>query len=126
MKITFPGNKKVSAHFDGFEIATDQPAPSGDGSAPAPFDLFLASIGTCAGIYVVSFCQRRKLPIEGLEILQAMEEDPATGLVAKISLRIRTPQGFPEQYRESLINAANLCLVKKHLANPPRFEITTE
>ena len=51
MRIRFPGNKKVNADFDGFSLATDQPIEAGgDGSAPAPFDLFLASIGTCAGI----------------------------------------------------------------------------
>ncbi|MDA8242639.1 MAG: osmotically inducible protein OsmC, partial [Elusimicrobia bacterium] len=56
MEITFPGGKKVNALWHGFEIATDQPKSSGgDNSAPAPFDLFLASLGTCAGIFVLGF-----------------------------------------------------------------------
>ncbi|OFZ19401.1 MAG: osmotically inducible protein OsmC [Bdellovibrionales bacterium GWB1_55_8] len=126
MKITFPGNRKVYAEYGEHTIATDQPVQGGgDGSAPAPFDLFLASIGTCAGIYVLAFAQKRGLPTEGLEIIQRMVPNPETRLMGKISLEIKIPRDFPEQYRESLINAANLCLVKKTIAQPPEFEITT-
>ncbi|MCK5331318.1 MAG: osmotically inducible protein OsmC, partial [Candidatus Marinimicrobia bacterium] len=60
MKITFPGGKKINAEYNGQIIKTDQAVASGgNGSAPEPFDLFLASIGTCAGIYVLGFCQQR-------------------------------------------------------------------
>jgi ribosomal protein S12 methylthiotransferase accessory factor len=127
MIIGFPGNKKVSAEFDGFKLMTDQPKDSGgDGSAPAPFDLFLASIGTCAGIFVLSFCQKRSLPTDGLEIVQTMERDEAKHLVTKVRLEIRLPPGFPEKYRDSLVNAANLCTVKRHLHEPPQFEVVTK
>lgn len=127
MKITFPGNRKVAAEFDGKVVMTDQPVEAGgDGSAPAPFDLFLASLGTCAGIFVLSFCKKRDIPTEGLEIVQSAEWDEAAHRVSKVSLRIKLPKGFPEKYRESVISTANLCTVKKHLAAPPAFEITAE
>ena len=124
MRIRFPGNKKVNADFDGFSLATDQPIEAGgDGSAPAPFDLFLASIGTCAGIFVLSFCQKRGLSTDGLEILQKMDWDSEKHLVSKVTLEIKVPKDFPEKYRESLVSAANLCTVKRHLLEPPRFEV---
>jgi putative redox protein len=126
MRILFPGNKRVQADFDGFSVSTDQPVSGGgEGSAPAPFDLFLSSIGTCAGIFVLGFCQKRGLSTEGLEILQKMEWDDEKHLVTKISLEIKTPTGFPEKYKASLISAANLCTVKRHLAEPPHFEVFT-
>jgi putative redox protein len=126
MKITFPGNKKVAAAFGGFTVMTDQPQDAGgDGSAPAPFDLFLASLGTCAGIFVLSFCRKRGLPTEGLELTQTADWDEAAHKVAKVVITIRLPKGFPEKYRDSLISTANLCTVKKHLAAPPAFEIRT-
>ncbi len=127
MRIHFPGNKKVSADFDGFSVATDQPVSGGgEASAPAPFDLFLASIGTCAGIFVLGFCQKRNIPTEGIDLIQKMEWDPVKHLVSKIKLEIRVPESFPEKYRESLISAASLCTVKRHLHEPPQFEVTTE
>jgi putative redox protein len=124
MKIRFAGNKKVAAEFEGFTVMTDQPqSGGGDGSAPAPFDLFLASIGTCAGIFINSFCRKREIPLEGIEIIQSMEWNEETHLVSKISLDIRVPASFPVKYLESLKSAANLCTVKKHLATPPQFEL---
>lgn len=126
MKIRFPGNKKVTAEFDGFTVTTDQPKEAGgDGSAPAPFELFLASLGTCAGIFVLSFCRKRDLPTEGLELTQTAEWDDAAHRVSKIVLKIRLPKGFPEKYRDSVISTANLCTAKKHIINPPEFEIVT-
>lgn len=127
MKIRFPGNKKVTAEFEGYTVLTDQPKDNGgDGSAPAPFDLFMASIGTCAGYFVMAFCQKRGISTEGIELIQKMEWDEDKHLYTKIGLEIRAPKSFPEKYRESLVNAANLCTVKKHLQNPPQFEVTTQ
>jgi len=108
LKVTLPGGKKVVALYKGFEIATDQPKhQGGDESAPSPFDLFLASIGTCAGIYVQSFCERRGIPYEEIEIIQTMETNPETRLPEKFNLEIILPAGFPEKYKDSVINAAN-------------------
>jgi len=125
MEITFPGGARVDAHFGGFTVKTDQPAHGGgNGSAPTPFATFLASIGTCAGIYVLGFCQQRGLPTEGLKIIQRAQVNPATGLVGKITLDIRLPPGFPEKYKSAIIKSAEMCAVKKHMEHPPAFEIT--
>lgn len=126
MVIDFPGGAKVDAHFNGYTVHTDQPPMGGgEGSAPAPFSVFLASIGTCAGIYVLGFCRQRGLPTEGIRIVQRMYTNPATRLVGKIDLEIQLPEGFPERYKEALVNTANLCAVKKHLESPPTFNTYT-
>ena len=120
ISIHLDGGKKVSANFDGFTIRTDQPANNGgENSAPSPFDVFLASIGTCAGYFIQNYCQSRNLSTDGIEILQHAEWDTGKHLVTKISLDIRVPESFPEQYRASLVSAVNLCTVKKHLKAPP-------
>jgi ribosomal protein S12 methylthiotransferase accessory factor len=126
MMIDFPGGARVDAHFGGFTVQTDQPASGGgEGSAPTPFAMFLSSLGTCAGIYVLGFCRQRGLPTEGIRILQRMETDRATGMVGKVDLEIQVPPTFPEKYRPALIHSVELCAVKKHIENPPKFEITT-
>lgn len=124
--IDFPGGARVDAHFGPYIVKTDQPpSGGGEGSAPAPFSLFLASIGTCAGIYVLGFCRQRGLPTDGIRIVQQMETNPATGLIGKVKLDIHVPADFPEKYFPALIRSAEQCAVKKHLENPPVFEVTT-
>ena len=123
MNIDFPGGARVDAHFGSFTVATDQPPAA---SAPSPFELFLASIGTCAGIYVLGFCNKRNLPVEGIRIVERVHHDPLSGMVGNIELEIQVPASFPEKYRDSLIRSAELCAVKKHLEKPPKFDITTK
>jgi ribosomal protein S12 methylthiotransferase accessory factor len=124
--IDFPGGSKVDAHFDGFTVKTDQPSGSGgEGTAPTPFAMFLASIGTCAGIYALGFCRQRGLATDGLQIIQSAESNPATGMIELVDLDIELPRNFPEKYREAIIHAVELCAVKKHINQPPRFEIST-
>jgi putative redox protein len=126
MEITFDGGKVITAHTHGHSIRTDQPLDNGGGNtAPAPYDLFLASIGTCAGIYVKSFCDNRGLSTDGIKIIQSYEWNKETGLPVSIKLDIKLPAGFPEKYIASLIHVADLCKVKKTIANPPNFEIFT-
>jgi ribosomal protein S12 methylthiotransferase accessory factor len=122
MVIDFPGGTRVDAHFGAFTVETDQPPTA---SAPTPFDMFLSSIGTCAGIYVLGFCQKRGLSTEGLRIVQHVARDPQTGMVGKISLDIQLPKGFPDKYRPAVIQSAQLCAVKKHIEHPPVFDIIT-
>jgi ribosomal protein S12 methylthiotransferase accessory factor len=122
MIIDFPGGSRVDAHFGKFTVATDQPPVA---SAPTPFAVFLSSIGTCAGIYVLGFCQQRGIPADGIRIVQRVFSNPFSHMVDKIDLEIQVPNNFPDKYRDSLIRSAELCAVKKHLENPPAFEITT-
>ena len=125
MEITFDGGKVVTAHSHGHTIRTDQPAESGGGdTAASPFELFLASIGTCAGIYVKSFCDNRQIPAENIKIIQTMEYNKETGLPTSVILDIKLPPDFPEKYKASLLHVAGLCKVKKSIASPPTFEIT--
>lgn len=120
MEITFPGGLEVDANLGSMVIPTNQ-----DGTAPAPFALFLASIGTCAGIYVLSFCQQRGLPTENIRIVQRMQSNPFTRLVEKVELDIQVPPDFPEKYKAAVIRAADQCAVKKHLETPPVFDVYT-
>ena len=126
MIVRFPGGKRVDAEYDGFTIRTDQPAQGGgEGSAPQPFDLFLASIATCAGIYVKGYCDSRGIATEGLGLEMQIEREPEKHRVVRLLLEIRFPAGFPEKHREGVVRAAELCAVKKHILNPPTFEIRT-
>lgn len=118
--ISFPGGARVDAAIGDMVIKTDQ-----DGSAPSPFALFLASMGTCAGIYVLSFCQQRGLPTKDIRIRQSMVSDPATHMISQVNLDIDLPADFPERYTAALIRSAQLCAVKRHLENPPQFKIAT-
>ncbi len=120
MEIVFPGGLRVDAISGDMVIPTNQ-----DGSAPAPFGLFLASIGTCAGIYVLSFCQQRGLPTDGVRIIQRMQSNPLTRMIDSIELDIQVPADFPEKYKDALVRSAELCAVKKHLENPPTFNVHT-
>ena len=126
MIIDFPGGARVDAHFGSYSIQTDQPPMGGgEGSAPTPFSLFLASLGTCAGIYVLGFCRQRNLPTAGMRLVQNVERDPATHMVTNVSLEIHLPPEFPDKYRSALIRSAEQCAVKKHLERPPTLSVTT-
>jgi ribosomal protein S12 methylthiotransferase accessory factor len=126
MIIDFPGGARVDAHFGPYTVSTDQPPQGGgEGSAPTPFATFLASVGTCAGIYVLGFCRQRGVPTEGMRILQDPVYDPQTGMVTSIRLEIQLPKDFPEKYRSAVVRAAEQCLVKKHFEAPPKFDIAT-
>ncbi len=122
MIIDFPGGSRVDAHFRGHTVMTDQPPVD---SAPMPFEIFLSSIGTCAGIYVLGFCKQRNLPTEGIRIVQR-NHAAGNGMVEKIDLEIQVPPTFPEQYYAALVRTAELCKVKKTLEHPPVFEVTTK
>lgn len=121
MTIDFPGGARVDAHFGAFTVATDQPPAS---SAPPPFAVFLASIGTCAGIYVLGFCRQRGLPTDGIRIVQRAHGGPS-GLVERIELDVQLPADFPAKYRDAVVRAADQCAVKKHLERPPVITVTT-
>ena len=121
MIIDFPGGQRVDAHLGPQIIKTNQ-----DGTDPAPFALFLASIGTCAGIYVLSFCQQRNLSTKGVQVIQRVHSNPFTRMVDKVDLEIQVPDDFPKEYHDALVRTANLCAVKKHLEKPPEFNTYTK
>ena len=128
IKITFPGGKKVNAEMSGIVIPTDQPVEDGgEESAPSPFSYFLASLGTCAGIYVLSFCQQRGIATDGMFLTQQMEfgaDKFGKNRLSKLNIDIMLPPGFPEKYRNAIVKTAELCTVKKVILDPPEFVIT--
>ena len=124
LTITFPGGKQVAAQAGPYRILTDQPVEKGgQGEAPDPFTYFLASIGACAGIYVVGFCQARGLDPAGITLRQHVEIDPESKRVTAVNLVIEAPAGFPERYLPALAKAAEGCRVKRTLADPPEVTV---
>lgn len=127
IELTFPGGKRVVAQIGAHRIETDQPSDlGGQDAAPAPFDLFLASLATCAGIYALGFLQARGLSTEGLGLRQRVEFDPVSHLPTGIRLELTPPADLPEKYRGALQRAVENCKVKKSIANPPVFEVVLQ
>ncbi|HPS64001.1 MAG TPA: OsmC family protein [Ignavibacteria bacterium] len=127
MEITLEDKKKVIAKFGNYKVITDQPVEAGgEATAPSPFEMFLVSIGTCAGIFVKSFCDQRGIPSKDIKIIETFNYNPETHLIGKIKLEIQLPPDFPEKYKSAVISSANLCTVKKHLASPPEIEVTAD
>ncbi|RLB27631.1 MAG: osmotically inducible protein OsmC [Deltaproteobacteria bacterium] len=126
LEVTFPGGKRVDAKIGKFVIKTDQPIWSGgDGSAPEPFQLFLASIATCAGIYALSFCQTRQIDTNNMSLTMECEWDEEKKRYKKFAINLKLPEGFDPRYKKAIIKSMDLCAVKKHMVNPPEFLITT-
>jgi putative redox protein len=124
LAVSFSGNKRVDVQLDGFVVRTDQSLKSGgDASAPEPFDLFLAALASCAGIYALNFCQSRQIGTEGLALHLEWQSVAGPSEPAQVALRIRLPVGFPEKYRESIVRAVDQCAVKRLLLAPPQFEV---
>lgn len=116
MEIYFKGNKQVFADVNGHTIKTDQAVRSGgNGEYPEPFTLFLAALGTCAGIYVKSFCDQRGIPAENIHLTQAQNFNPVKKIIDQIEIQIHVPSDFPEKYENAVIQTASLCAVKRHL-----------
>jgi ribosomal protein S12 methylthiotransferase accessory factor len=125
IRVTFPGRKQVDAHCGGFVIHTDQPAElGGDGLAPAPFTVFLASFAACAGYYVLAFCQARNISMDGVHVSLEPFDAPA-GRLARVRVHIDLPTSFPVKYIDSVRRAAESCKVKATLAEPPLVEVTS-
>ncbi len=124
MEVRFPGGVAVEASFKGHTVRTDQPGPLGGDSAPSPFDLFLASIATCMGFYALRFCQERGIGTEGLALALEIVRDEARRRVGSIRVALTLPEGFPEKYRDAIARAVDQCAVKKHMVEPPVFELS--
>lgn len=122
--VAFPGGKRVAASYRGHTITTDQPvAGGGEDSAPSPFDLFLASLATCAGYYVLQFCSGRGIPVDGVRLEQRWTRDPETKRIVAIEQEVIVPADFPAKYHDALVRAAATCAVKKVLDAPPEMAI---
>lgn len=124
MTITFPGGAAVNAHFKEFTVHTDQSVQHGGrGVAPEPFDLFLASLGTCAGLFALRFCQQRGIDTTGLGVTLATEKNAERNRLSTVRIEIQLPPGFPEKYEDAIVRAADQCTVKRHILEPPAFAV---
>ena len=124
MKVTFTGGMRVDAEYKGRIIQTDQPVyQGGGGEAPAPFDLFLASIATCSGLYVLAFCERRGISVENASVVMRTERNPERKMIEKIIIEVQLPPEFPEKYTKAVLKAVDTCSVKAHIVEPPAFEL---
>ena len=127
MTVAFPGGSRVDAAYGEFVIRTDQPVHTGGGgTAPAPFDYFIASLGTCAGLYVLNFLRLRDLPVDDARLTVRTVKDPDGGQLRSVTIRVDLPATFPEKYRNAILKAVNLCSVKRLLTDPPRIETIVE
>lgn len=122
-EVSFPGGSGVDATFEGHTIHTDQPAPLGADTAMSPFDLFLASLATCAGFYALRFCQERKIATDGLGLTLTPSRDRETKRLADVRVEVRLPEGFPDKYREAIHRVVDQCAVKKAVLDPPAFTV---
>ena len=126
IEVDFPGGKRVDGKIENMIIKTDQPVEEGGGgSAPEPFNLFLMSIATCAGIYALDFCQAREIETKDMALTMKCEYDPTVRVYQKLTIDLRVPAGFPDKYKKAIVRTMDLCSVKKHILNPPEFEIKT-
>ena len=124
IEVSFPGGKKVDGKIENMVTKTDQPVKDGgEGSAPEPFQLFLMSIATCAGIYALDFCQAREIETNDMTLTMNCELDLSGRVYQKLSIDLRLPAEFPEKYKKAIVRTMDLCTVKKHIINPPEFEI---
>ena len=123
--VSFPGGKGIDAKLGNFVVHTDQTlANGGEETAPEPFQIFLASIATCAGLYALEFCQAREIPSEGMALTMTCEWDEKQRGIKKLHIDLKVPPGFPDRYKKAVVRVMDLCSVKKHIMNPPEFVIT--
>jgi ribosomal protein S12 methylthiotransferase accessory factor len=124
MEIYFNGNKQVFADFNGFTVKTDQAVRGGgEGAYPEPFHMFLASLGTCAGIFVKSFCDQRGIPADDIKLTMDPKFDHTRHIIGEVDVKIQVPADFPEKYDRAVIQTASLCSVKRHLREDIAFNV---
>ena len=126
MVVSFPGGKRVDASFDGLTVETDQSVEDGgEGIVPAPYDFFIASLATCAGVYVLGFCQNRDIATDGIRLVQRLVRDDDKKKIVEVVIDIEVPPHFPEKYYSALERVAAKCTVKRTIESPPEFTIKT-
>lgn len=124
MEISFPGGAAVDARFKGHTVRTDQPEKAGGrDTGPSPFDLFLASLGTCTGYYAARFCELKGIDPRRLALRLETVRDAERKRLGKVRIELELPPDFPDKYRKAIVRAADQCAVKRHILEPPELEI---
>ena len=123
MDVTFPGNKRVDVSWGEMTVNTDQLKRfGGDETSPQPFDLFFASLASCAGISALAYCTARDLPTEGLAVRLIATRPDGQRRYTRVRIEVTPPVGFPEARVQELLAEAGDCTVKRHVLDPPAFE----
>ncbi|MDY6816035.1 MAG: OsmC domain/YcaO domain-containing protein [Pseudomonadota bacterium] len=126
IKVNFLENLRLEAKFDDFTVVTDQPIRyKGDGSAPSPFDYFLASSALCAAYFVRVYCLARNIPTDNIRLSQNNIVDPENRYNQIFRIQVELPEDLPEKDRQGILRSIDRCTVKKVVQTGPIFEIET-
>ncbi|MCE9688115.1 OsmC domain/YcaO domain-containing protein [Shewanella sp. AS16] len=126
IKVNFLDNLRLEAKFDDFSVIADQPIRyKGDGSAPGPFDYFLASSALCAAYFVKVYCSSRDIPTEGIRLSQNNIVDPENRYNQIFKIQVELPESISDRDREGILRSIDRCTVKKVVQTGPEFQIET-
>jgi ribosomal protein S12 methylthiotransferase accessory factor len=126
IKVNFLDNLRLEAKFDDFTVIADQPIRyKGDGSAPGPFDYFLASSALCAAYFVKVYCNARNIPTEDIRLSQNNIVDPENRYNQVFQIQVELPENISDKDRQGIIRSIDRCTVKKVVQTGPQFKIET-
>ncbi|MBI5359313.1 MAG: OsmC family protein [Planctomycetes bacterium] len=124
MKVTFEGGAKFAVQIRGHKVVVDQPVEGGGtDEGPTPPEYFVASLGSCVGVYAVAYCERHNVDVTGMTIGVKWEKSASPARVSKIDVSINIPKGVPEELRERVLAAANHCLIHNTITAQPEINI---
>ncbi len=124
--VNFLENLRLEAKFDDFTVITDQPIRyKGDGSAPSPFDYFLASSALCAAYFIRVYCNARDIPTDNISVAQNNIVDPENRYNQIFKIQVQLPEDMPEKDKAGILRAADRCTVKKVIQTGPDFQLET-
>src|SRR5690554_2329729 len=124
IKVNFLDNLRLEAKFDDFTVIADQPIRyKGDGSAPGPFDYFLASSALCAAYFVRVYCLSRDICTDNIRISQNNIVDPENRYKHIFKIQVELPDDLPEKHRQGIVRSIDRCTVKKVVQTGPDFQI---
>ncbi|MBW7469502.1 OsmC domain/YcaO domain-containing protein [Marinobacter sp. F4218] len=126
INVNFLDNLRLEAKFDDFTVVTDQPIRyKGDGSAPSPFDYFLASSALCAAYFVRVYCKARDIPTDNIRLSQNNIVDPENRYNQIFKIQVELPEDISDKDRQGILRSIDRCTVKKVVQTGPTFEIET-
>lgn len=124
LQVELDGDKRVSTRIGNHHIVTDQPVKDGgQDSAPAPFDLFLASLATCAGFFVQSYCQSKQIDASGITVTLTTHRDPGSKTLSRIVTTIGIPSHLPDHLHKTLCRVAQQCSVARTIEAGPELAV---
>jgi len=124
IKVNFLDNLRLEAKFDDFSVIADQPIRyKGDGSAPGPFDYFLASSALCAAYFVKVYCNARDIPTDNIRLSQNNIIDPENRYNQIFKINVELPEGISDKDRQGILRSIDRCTVKKVVQSGPDFQI---